>query len=170
MKIILINTGPGEVILTNITYNQQNVGLARALTKLGHQCDIMCCTEKGERVEKIELENGKNIVVYYVNAKIILKNGIMKFDHDILKKYDIIQAVEYNLFYTWRLSKEFKGKYVIYHGPYYNKFNKRYNLMAKFFDLFFLKRYLKYNTPFITKRNKKCTKHRSWYRFRCFKC
>ena len=114
MKIILINTGPGEVILTNITYNQQNVGLARALTKLGHQCDIMCCTEKGERVEKIELENGKNIVVYYVNAKIILKNGIMKFDHDILKKYDIIQAVEYNLFYTWRLSKEFKGKYVIY--------------------------------------------------------
>lgn len=40
---------------------------------------------------------------------------------------------------------------ICYHGPYYCDFNHNYNKMAKVFDMFFVDRYRKLNTCFITK-------------------
>ena len=143
MRILIVRTVPGEILLSKITYNEQYIGLARALIKAGHQCDIICGEENGVRTEKVYVENDNFIKIYFVKATTILKNNILHFD--------IIQAIEYNQIYTWHLAKECNGKYIVYHGPYYNKFNKRYNIMAKAFDMLFTRRYIKLKTSFITK-------------------
>lgn len=151
MRIVIVRTVPGEILLSKVTYNEQYIGLARALTKAGHQCDIICGEDKGVRTKKVKTEDGKTINVFFVKITKILKNGFLHFDHSIFANYDIIQTIEYNQMYTWHLAKKYKEKYICYSGPYYSDFNKRFNLMAKFFDIFFLGRYIKYNTHFITK-------------------
>jgi len=151
MKILIIKTVPGEINTTNLKYNIQEIGLAKALTKLGNQCDIMCCADNKPSTKQIDTEDGKKINVYCVKSTKILKNGFMHGVDKIIKEYDILHISEYNQLFTWHLSKKYKEKAIVYHGPYFSDFNKRYNLMAKVFDLFFLKRYLKLNTPFITK-------------------
>ena len=86
-----------------------------------------------------------------MKAYVALKNGWLKEADNIIKRYDIIQACEYNQMYTWHLAKKYRGKMVCYHGPYYCDFNHNYNRMAKVFDALFVGRYRKLNTPFITK-------------------
>lgn len=151
MKIVIVRTVPGEILLSKVTYNEQYIGLARALTRAGHQCDIICGADKDVRTEKVKTEDGKTINVFFVKITKILKNGFLHFDHSIFDNYDIIQTIEYNQMYTWHLAKKYKDKYICYSGPYYSDFNKRFNLMAKYFDVFFLGRYIKYNTHFVTK-------------------
>lgn len=151
MKVLIVRTVPGEILLSKVTYNEQYIGLARALIKAGHQCDIICGEENGVRTEEVPAPNGKSIRVFFVKATTILKNNILHFDHSIFSQYDVIQTIEYNQIYTWHLAKECREKYIIFHGPYFSEFNKRYNLMAKLFDAFFLRRYIKLNTRFITK-------------------
>lgn len=152
MKIVIVRTVPGEIKYAQGTYNEQYIGLARALILKGHQCDIICSSDDGQEKKKIiPVENGKRINLFCVKATIILKNAILHFDHSILNNYDIVQAIEYNQIYTWHLAEKYKNRFIVYHGPYYSSFNKRYNLMAKYFDMFFLRRYIKNNTAFITK-------------------
>lgn len=152
MKVIIVRTVPGEIKYSLGTYNEQYIGLARALIAKGHQCDIICSSDDGqERTRIIPVEGGNVIKLYCVKATIVMKNAILHFDFSILNDYDIVQTIEYNQLYTWYLAGKCKNKNIIYHGPYYSTFNKRYNLMARFFDLFFLKRYIKNNTTFITK-------------------
>lgn len=52
---------------------------------------------------------------------------------------------------SWLLSRKYPTKAVIYHGPYYSAFNKRYNLMCSIFDKIFLWSYIKNDTKFIVK-------------------
>ena len=152
MKILIVRTVPGEIKYSLGTYNEQYIGLARALIEKGHQCDIICSSDDGkEKTRIIPVDNGKQIKLFCVKATIIMKNAILHFDSAIFDDYDIIQAIEYNQIYTWYLAKKCKNKVIIYHGPYYSSFNKRYNFMAKCFDLIFLRRYIKNNTAFITK-------------------
>lgn len=152
MRVMIVRTVPGEIKYSLGTYNEQYIGLARALVAKGHQCDIICSSDDGKEMTKIiPVENGKEIKLYCVKATIFLKNAILHFNHAILNDYDIIQAIEYNQLYTWYLAKKCKNRIIIYHGPYYSAFNKRYNIMARFFDLFFLNRYIRNNTAFITK-------------------
>lgn len=151
MKIVIVRTVPGEILLKKITYNEQYIGLARALMEKGHQCDIVCGAEHEDRVEEIITDKGRIIKIYFVKSLSILKNNILFFDQSLFDDYDIIQSIEYNQIYTWYLSKKYRHKFIVYHGPYYSDFNKRYNIMAKLFDSLFLSRYLKYDTQFITK-------------------
>lgn len=152
MKIIIVRTVPGEIKYSLGTYNEQYIGLARALISKGHQCDIICSSDDGqERTKIIPVDGGHEIKLYCVKATIVMKNAILHFDSSILDDYDIVQTIEYNQLYTWYLAGKCKNKNIIYHGPYYSSFNKRYNLMARFFDMFFLNRYIKNNTKFITK-------------------
>lgn len=151
MKILILKTAPGEIDISKITYNHQEVGLAKAFLRAGHQCDIMCCAEDEPSEQNIDVAGIGKITLYCMRANIILKNGILYDAEPILKNYDIIQASEYNQIYTWFLSRRFHERLVVYHGPYYCEFNKRYNLMASLFDLFFVKRYQKLNTTFVTK-------------------
>lgn len=152
MNILIVRTVPGEIKYSLGTYNEQYIGLARALVAKGHHCDIICSSDDGkEKVKIIPTESGIDIKLYCVKATIILKNAILHFDPGMFDSYDVIQAIEYNQIYTWYLASKCKGKYIVYHGPYYSSFNRRYNLMARFFDMFFLRRYIKNNTAFITK-------------------
>lgn len=152
MNILIVSPCPGEIDIEKITYNNQQVGLARAFRKAGHKCDIMYCADKAPSVKRIKTENGDIVTIYCVRALMVLKNGFFLENVDkIFKQYDILQSIEYNELYTWHMAKKYKDKILVYHGPYYNAFNKRYNLMAKVFDLFFTRRYIKLNTAFLTK-------------------
>ena len=151
MKILILKDVPGEIKAQNMAYNIQEIGLAVALRKKGHECDVMCVADdKKYHLQHIEIE-GQQLTIYSMKAFVALKNGWLREYDEILKCYNIIHVCEYNQIYTWHLAKKYKSKMVCYHGPYYCDFNKNYNRMAKVFDLLFVNRYRKLNTPFITK-------------------
>lgn len=153
MKILIIRCMASLLDLKNNTYNLQEIGLAKALVRKGHEVDVIFWTDSEEKTVKVRVENDKEINVIYKKSKVILKNSIFDLDL-IIDKYDIVQASEYNQFQSWILAKKYFQKTVIYHGPYYSKFNKKYNLMCYLFDLILLPRYIKYNTKFIAKSYK----------------
>lgn len=77
---------------------------------------------------------------------VCIGNKIIK----LAKYYDVIQSSEYDQIHNLKLRKKIGNKLVIYHGPYFDKFNKGYNLKCKLFDKIFLnKKYKK--VRFITK-------------------
>lgn len=151
MKILLVKTFPEEIILKKATYNYQEVGIAKALTKKGHQCDILCYSAGEETKHSICVGDGKTVTLYCKRALKVLKNGLFLNASALLEKYDLLQASEYNQIYTWYMAGKYQDKMVVWHGPYYASFNKRYNSMCCVFDLFFLKRYKRLNTLFLTK-------------------
>ena len=155
MKILIVKTVPGEINTEKLTYNIQEIGLAKALIRQGNQCDIVCCSDSVESTKVIKIDEKHDINVYCMKAIKILKNGFIRGIDKIIseKQYDILHVSEYNQLFTWHLSKKYKNKMIVYHGPYYHEFNKRYNLMSKVFDKIFLNRYLKLNTKFLTKSN-----------------
>lgn len=146
-----MKTVPGEMNIDKLTYNNQDTGLAKALIERGHQCDIMCCADRKPCKKNIPVGNGEKITLYYVASLNILKNGIMKGTEHIFEKYDILRPSEYNQIFSWYMAKKYPDKVVVYHGPYYCTFNRRYNAMAKVFDLLFLKSYIKLDICFLAK-------------------
>lgn len=151
MKILIIKDVPGEIRAQKMTYNIQEIGLAVALRKKGHECDVMCVSDDNTYHEQhVEIE-GQKLTIYSMKAFVALKNGWLRGGDEILHRYDIIHVCEYNQMYTWHLAKKYQVKMVCYHGPYYCGFNQNYNRMAKVFDAFFVGRYRKLSTPFITK-------------------
>lgn len=151
MKILIIRNFPSYISLKNNTYNIQEIGLAKALVRLGHICDVVFWTDKEEEDISLTIENGSIIHIFYRKGFTKLKNTIFNHSYELFEKYDTIQPCEYNQIQSWILAKKFPEKTVIYHGPYYSPFNKRYNVMCRFFDVFFVKRYIKLNTRFIVK-------------------
>ena len=151
MKILIVKDVPGEIKAQRMTYNIQELGLAVALRKLGHECDVMSISDKNQFSKKeISIDNQK-ITIYSVKAFVALKNGWLKGVDEIFDRYDILHVCEYNQIFTWYLAKKYQHKMICYHGPYYCDFNHNYNKMAKVFDMFFVDRYRKLNTCFITK-------------------
>ena len=104
-------------------------------------CDIIFWTDKEEKNVFIPVDDDKKICIYYRKGKTFLKNTVFTNIDDILKNYDILEPCEYNQIESWYLAKKYPGKTIIYHGPYYSSFNKRYNMMCKIFDLLFLNLY-----------------------------
>ena len=151
MKILIVKTFPIPINVNNITYNHQELGLAVALRRKGYVCDVMCVSYDNKYHQQVIEMGGLPITLYYVQSFNLLKNGIFKNVDVIFSQYDILQVSEYNQIYTWYLAKKYQNKVVVYHGPYFSAFNKRYNLMVKLFDLFFIDRYKKLNTYFVTK-------------------
>lgn len=151
MKILIVKTAPGEIIIKKSVYNHQEVGIAKALIRKGHQCDIMCCADKQASTQYIDVGNGKKITLYCIKGITILKNCWYRHVDDIFAQYDILSLSEYNQIFTWHIAKKYKDKMVIWHGPYYCAFNKRYNAMAKVFDMFLAERYRRLNTMVLTK-------------------
>lgn len=154
MKILIVRNYPNYMAVgKNATYNIQELGLASALVRAGHICDIVFWTDKEEEIIEYEVPNSKkNIKIYYRNAKTFLKNAIYLID-DLIQQYDIIQPCEYNQLQSYIFAKKYPDKTVIYHGQYFGKENKKYNLWCSIFDKFGLHVYKKYKTFFITKSN-----------------
>lgn len=145
MKILIVRPWPYELNLRG--YNVQETGLARALVRRGHTCGIVLYSKEGKSYSEV-LEEG--IVVYHLRGFNILKNGIFIGLSEIVKKYDVIQTNEYDQIQSWMLYRKCfqkagkDKKIVVYHGPYYDKFNKGYNLRCKLFDILFLNHGSKY--------------------------
>lgn len=152
MRILIVRNYPNTLDVDQQSYNIQELGLARALVKKGHTCDIVFWTSGPDEQKVISCGEGKSVTVFYFHAKNILKNGVYPKRLDALAaQYDIIQESEYNQYQSWLYAKRFADSMVLLHGPYYSKFNTRYNLLCAAFDLLFLNRYKKLGTHFIVK-------------------
>lgn len=151
MRILIIRNYPTTFRLTNRFYNIQEIGLARALRRKGHECDVVFYIAGEDETVEVPCENGP-IHVFYVHARNILKCGVFSKRLDTLaEQYDIIQISEYNQIQSWLYAKRFSQKMVLLHGPYYAPFNKRYNLMCSAVDVCFLGRYKRLKTQFLVK-------------------
>ena len=141
MKILIVRTYPS--ILDSSHYNIQEIGLAKALAKLGNEVGVVLYNgHEKDRTETVSVngrEGVSDITVYHLHGYQILKNGFFPSLKKIVKLYDVIQVHEYDQITSWFYYAWSKKKVVIYHGPYYDAFNKRYNLKCKIFDSLFLK-------------------------------
>jgi len=141
MKILIVRTFPS--IMNFKQYNVQEIGLAKALVRKGYECGIVFYNGKNkDEVEYIPIDcNGetRNITVYKLHGYNILKNGFFPSLRKITREYDVIQVHEYDQISSWLYYAWSKKPVVIYHGPYYDKFNKGYNLKCKVFDNVFLR-------------------------------
>ena len=141
MKILIVRTFPNMIDPNQ--YNMQEIGLAKALTKSGHECGIVLYYGKNQdKTEEILVECGdeiRNITVYRLHAFGILKNGFFPSLKKLTEQYDVIQVHEYDQLTSWWYYSFSKKPVVIYHGPYYHPFNKGYNLKCSIFDNTFLK-------------------------------
>ncbi len=150
MNILIIRNYPSRMDVKHNSYNIQEVGLAKALVRRGHTCDIVFWSETPETV-KLSFDDGKEITVYYRTGRNILKNALFHELDDLIEQYDVIQPCEYNQMQAWKLAKKYPEKTVIYHGPYYSPFNRGYNKICWAFDRLFLGTYKKLHTPFLVK-------------------
>lgn len=137
----------GDQININ-NYNVQEIGLAKALVKRGHECDIVLYSLYDKfRTEKVYIEDDKYITLYWVKGINIYYNSIFLklIRNKFFDKYDIIQTHEYNQLMTFILPYITKSKLVIYHGPYQDIRNKAVHGL---FDRLFLASIRK-NYPYV---------------------
>lgn len=151
MKVLIIRNFPSFMDVKHNTYNIQEVGLAKALIRRGHTCDIVFWTDAEEKEERINFDENHFLTVFYRHSKVILKNAIFPDLDDLIEKYDVIQPCEYNQLQSWLLAKKYPQKTVIFHGPYYSEFNRRYNMMCQIADLLLVPAYRRLNTQFLVK-------------------
>lgn len=139
MKILIVRPWPYEI--DPRSYNVQEIGLARALVKKGHECGIVLYKACGKSYTE-QFEDG--ITIFHQRGLKVLKNGLYLGLKRIISSYDIIQTNEYDQLQSWFLYAFPKDKkVVVYHGPYYDEFNRGYNLRCKLFDSLVLKRFRK---------------------------
>ena len=153
MKILLVRSSPGYIDVRKARYNIQETGLAKALNKKGHRCDVVFWGGKKEEVVEIEYDNGHTFKVFYLKAYNILKNGAYVGLKELSKGYDIVHCGGYDQLESWLLAKSISEKLVVYHGTYYSGFNKSYNKKVKVIDRLFLPRFKKKRVFFDTKSN-----------------
>lgn len=138
MKILIIRTFPD--IMDINAYNVQEIGLAKALTMKGHQCDIVLYNGSNKSKEEVctFMVPGTGHIysykIYWLHGFNLVKNGIMPSLTKIIQKYDVLQVDEYNLFYSWLLYTRQLKPTVIYHGLYYSDYTRGYNLKCAVFD------------------------------------
>ena len=144
MKVLIVRSFPNKLNIKS--YNVQEIGLAKALRKQGVTCDIVFYNGLSkDHVETIE----NDIKIYWLKSISLFKNGLFIHINKILDEYDIIQVHEYDQLQSWLIYTFCPKKVVIYHGPFYDRFNKGYNLKCLVFDHLFL--------PFSKKAKKKVT-------------
>ena len=122
MKILIIRNFPSYMAVKNNTYNIQEVGLAKALVRKGHFCDIIFWTDKAEETVDVPVDKLGTVHVFYRRGKTVLKNTVYPNCNELFEQYDILQPCEYNQIQAWLLAKRYPEKTIVYHGPYYSSF------------------------------------------------
>lgn len=152
MRILLFRTDPSIMNIKN--YNSQEIGMAKAYIKQGHQCDIVYYAGgQGNREEFIDAGNGKQITLYWRHGFSIANNGFFPGINKLLAYYDIIQVSEYYFWGSWYTYWKYgKTKQVyIYQGVYDANNSRKFQLRCKIMDPFLLRKKLLLNTPVFTK-------------------
>lgn len=138
MKILIVRTIAIEEDLKQKTYNNQGIGLATELAKLGNECGLVYFAKKGNQRDECFASEGIRLQIYHIEGKSIVWNALYNTKlYEICRNYDIIQTSECDQIASWQIYKRFPEKTVIYHGPYSSEFTWKYNLRSKVFDLFF---------------------------------
>lgn len=140
--------------MRTVSYNWQEVGLARALRRAGHCCDIVFFGGNQESTLEIPVDQNGDagpIRVWFLRGISLYDAGLFFGLSRIAQGYDVIQVAEYDQLESWLIAGRFPEKAVVYHGPYHSDFARRYNLKCKVIDRLFLGRYKRNNTPFIAK-------------------
>lgn len=133
MKILILRTMANVLKLS--TYNLQEVGLAKALIRLGHHCDILYYTdEKKDRRETITFDGDKTITILWMHGYNILYEAVYPSLKKIVDDYDIIQVSDYVGFTSVWLNAKHQDKTVNYQGPYYCPYNKKDILRTSVMD------------------------------------
>lgn len=70
MKILLVRTWPTLLDVGKQTYNIQEVGLAKALMRRGHQVDLLFWTNEEEKDVLVPVAEGANIHVFYRHGRV----------------------------------------------------------------------------------------------------
>lgn len=151
MKILIIRNYPSYMDVRARMYNIQELGLAKALVRLGHSCGLLFWTDRREEDIDYVFEKDRHIQICYRKGWSLFHNTVFRNIDHMLKEFDVIQSGEYNQLESWLLAGKYPDKTIIYHGPYDSRYNRRYHAMCAVFDLFFLKRYIRNRTHFIVK-------------------
>ena len=153
MKVLIVRAYPSLIDLSKNSYNQQEIGLAKAFLSMGHETGIVYYGEK-LHADQTYLTSYGTIAIYYRKASVILKR-ISLFENfcNLKEEYDLIISNEYDQIETFKTTRRYADKTVIYHGPYYAPMNKRYNLANKIFDVLF-SGYMQRKAPVIVTKSK----------------
>lgn len=137
MNILIMRITPNKVNMN--TYNLQEVGLAKALVRKGHSCDVAYyCGKEEERTETIYFDDNLKINIIWLQGIGIFRECYYPSLKKIVHKYDIIQVGGYVGFVSWWLNKNVPNKVINYQGPYYYRRNKRDIIKAKILDALLL--------------------------------
>ncbi len=152
MKILLFRTDPSVMNIKN--YNSQEIGLAKAYTRLGHTCDIVYYHGKAPgHVQEIDAGDGKIIRIFWMKGFSILNNGFFPGISKLVERYDVIQVSEYYFWGSWYICQKFKKtkKVYIYQGVYDSDNSIKFKLRCKVMDRFLLTKKIKATVPVFTK-------------------
>lgn len=151
MKVLILLTSSNKRTEFGIkTYNEQEVGLARALTKRGIQCGIVYYGGRLEKTDEMDVGTGK-VKMYLLKGRDFLKTTVFdKYDY-LCEEYDILMPVTYDHYESYHLAMKYPEKTIVYQGTYYSPFNKRYNFKCAVVDKIVLSGYRKKNTAFVMK-------------------
>lgn len=138
MKILILRTTPNKMNLKN--YNLQEFGLAKALIRKGHQCDVgYYCGKEKDHVQEIPFDDGKVLKVLWLHGFGAMYEGIYPSLGKYARDYDIIQVGGYVGLTSCWLNIFAKNKTVNYNGLYYCEDNVGDIKKAKLFDKTLLK-------------------------------
>lgn len=150
MRILILRTTPNKISLKN--YNLQEFGLAKAMIRKGHQCDVgYYCGKEKDHVQKILFDGDKVLKVLWLHGFGAMYEGIYPSLGKYVKNYDIIQVGGYVGLTSCWLNIFAKNKTVNYNGLYYCQDNAGDIKKARVFDKTLLKLQNKKNMVVATK-------------------
>ncbi len=134
-KILIIRNAPYKANFSS--YNDQNLGMARAFCRKGYDCDLANFSDQDE-LRYYEEIAGHKINLLMCKGYKLLRTGYYPklLDKAFLSQYDLIITTEYSQIMTYLLSKYSKNV-ILYSGPYYNLF--KIPMMAPIYDQLFTK-------------------------------
>ncbi len=137
MKLLYLRNGPYKPQIT--CYNMQEIGLCKALSDYGWNCDILYYSDddRNEDVFYNEQKQTKVKILWRQGLK-ILRTGIYPsiLKKNILNQYDLIITTEYSQLMSL-LVCFFSRKVFLYTGPYYNLF--KIPFLSPLYDRLFTK-------------------------------
>lgn len=148
--LIVVTSANKKTGFGTSTYNEQQIGLAKALIKQGFHCGIAYYGGNQEKYGEYDVGVG-TIKMYLLKGKDFLTIAVFKNYDSLFNEYDILMPISYDHYETYHLAMRYPEKTVVYHGTYYSPFNKRYNFKCKVLDKLMLPGYKKTDTMFVTK-------------------